>query len=206
MALVGRKPTYRRLCPEDLSRTDNHTLARPGVQPLPYAPEAIEKRDDWQNPDHPCALDAKLIGQVAVELGLNPKTIQYYEAIGLLPVPQRTDAGYRMYTDADIEHLRFIAKAKLIGLTLGEIGAIFKLRSEGELPCGCVLGLLDAKVAALDRQMRALEAFRQELAALRERARQAVHPNARVSGIIEAHQPAWSQEARAGTARARSNR
>ena len=87
------------------------------------------------------------IGQLAAEFGLNPKTIRYYEAIGSLPPPERTDAGYRLYTDADVERLRFIGKAKLIGLSLDEIREIFRLRSNGEPPCGCVLSMLDQKVA-----------------------------------------------------------
>ncbi len=145
------------------------------------------------------------IGQLAAELGLNPKTIRYYEAIGLLPVPQRTDAGYRLYTNADIERLRFIGKAKMIGLTLDEIRAIFKLRSDGEPPCGCVLSLLDDKVAGVDIQLRTLEAFRQELVALRERATQHIHTDALICGIIEAHQPAQSPEASTAAAELRND-
>jgi len=41
------------------------------------------------------------IGELAAELGLNPKSIRYYEAIGLLPTPARTEAGYRLYGDAE---------------------------------------------------------------------------------------------------------
>ena len=120
------------------------------------------------------------IGQLAAEFGLNPKTIRYYEAIGLLPPPERTDAGYRLYTDADVERLRFIGKAKLIGLSLDEIREIFRLRSNGEPPCGCVLSMLDQKVAAMDAQLCALEAFRQELVALREQATRYVHADATI--------------------------
>ena len=61
------------------------------------------------------------IGQLANEVGLNPKTLRYYEQIGLLPAPQRSPSGYRLYTAADRERLDFIAKAKAIGLTLEEI-------------------------------------------------------------------------------------
>ena len=129
------------------------------------------------------------IGQLAVEVGLNPRTIRYYEAIGLLPVPQRTDAGYRLYSDADVERLRFIGKAKLVGLSLDEIGEIFKRRSDGELPCARVLDMLDQKVAAVDAQLRALEVFRQELVALRQQAIPHGCADTIICGIIEAHEP-----------------
>ncbi len=129
------------------------------------------------------------IGELAAELGLNPRTIRYYEAIGLLPAPRRTPAGYRLYDAADRERLRFITKAKAIGLTLEEIGEILALRREGQPPCEHVLALVDRKLAAVDRQMRALAEFRQALVALREGAAEARTAEACVCGIIERHEP-----------------
>ena len=38
-----------------------------------------------------------LIGKLATRLGLNPRTLRYYEAVGLLPAPSRTLCGYRVY-------------------------------------------------------------------------------------------------------------
>ncbi|MDP8900894.1 MAG: heavy metal-responsive transcriptional regulator [Actinomycetota bacterium] len=100
------------------------------------------------------------IGELAGELGLNPKTIRYYEAIGLLPAPARTATGYRLYGTADRERLRFIGKAKAIGLTLAEIGEVLTLRDDGTCPCPHVLGLLDRKLAAVDAQLRLLSDVR----------------------------------------------
>jgi DNA-binding transcriptional MerR regulator len=75
------------------------------------------------------------IGELATVLGLNPKTIRYYEDIGLLPKPQRTVSGYRLYEAADVERLSFIGKAKAIGLTLEEIREISDARPDGQRPC-----------------------------------------------------------------------
>ncbi|MBI2760685.1 MAG: heavy metal-responsive transcriptional regulator [Chloroflexi bacterium] len=100
------------------------------------------------------------IGELAAELGLNPKTIRYYESIGLLPVPPRTEAGYRLYGAADRDRLRFIRKARAIGLTLDEIGQVLALRGEGRRPCEHVVTLLDAKLSAVDEHLRALGDFR----------------------------------------------
>ncbi len=141
------------------------------------------------------------IGELAAELGLNPKTIRYYEAIGLLPAPQRTPAGYRLYAAADRERLRFIIKAKAIGLALEEIGEILALRREGAQPCAHVRTLLDRKLAAVDRQMRALAEFRQVLAALREGAAETTaRADAGICGIIERHEPADQRERAASAA------
>ena len=146
------------------------------------------------------------IGELAAELGLNPKTIRYYEEIGLLPAPRRSPAGYRLYDDADRERLRFIGKAKAIGFTLEEIGEILALRRTGEQPCGHVVELLDHKLAAVDRQLRALMDFRQDLVALRGEAAKTRRADADVCWIIEQHEPAHSAESLSGMLPAASHR
>lgn len=129
------------------------------------------------------------IGELAAELGLNPKTIRYYEQIGLLPAQGRTAAGYRLFGPTDRDRLRFIAKAKTIGLSLKEIGDILALRRGGERPCEHVLELLDQKLLDVDAQVRALRDFRQELVAMREEAAATAAADACVCGIIEQHVP-----------------
>ncbi len=127
------------------------------------------------------------IGELAATLGLNPKTIRYYEDIGLLPTPERTSAGYRLYGPADHDRLEFIVKARAIGFTLDEIGEILALRQGGQKPCEHVVALLDRKVAAIDEQLRALTDVRQEFVRLRQEAAESVRLDARVCGIIEHH-------------------
>lgn len=127
------------------------------------------------------------IGELAAELAINPKTIRYYEEIGLLPPAKRGENGYRLYDDADRERLRFIGKAKTVGLTLEEIGKILALRRNGAQPCEHVLGLLDNKLTAVEEQLRTLSDFREELLTLREEARKTRHSDACVCGIIEQH-------------------
>ncbi len=129
------------------------------------------------------------IGELAVEFGLNPKTIRYYEEINLLPPPQRTPTGYRFYDEGDRERLRFIGKAKALGLTLEEIGEILGLREDGEAPCERVVAIVDRKLAAVDERLRVLTEFRQELLGLRDEATRAMTADAQVCRIIEGHAP-----------------
>ncbi|MGH2398384.1 MAG: heavy metal-responsive transcriptional regulator [bacterium] len=131
------------------------------------------------------------IGELAAEFGLNPKTIRYYEEIGLLPHPERTEVGYRLYSDSDRDQLRFITKAKAIGLTLTEIAEILAVRKQGDQPCDQVVELLDRKVAAVDRELRLLADFRRELVTLREEAAENRAGEACVCGIIEHHNTAF---------------
>ena len=129
------------------------------------------------------------IGELATEFGIIPKTIRYYEEIGLLPPPERSPAGYRLYSAADGERLRFIAKAKAIGFTLREIGQILSLRDSGTEPCPHLGQLLDRKLAAVDVQLRLLGELRAEFQALK--AETAVTPcsSASICGPIELHKP-----------------
>ena len=61
------------------------------------------------------------IAEVAQRSGFTPATLRYYENIGLLTPPSRTDAGYRLYDETSLERLRFIARAKQLGCSLDEI-------------------------------------------------------------------------------------
>lgn len=129
------------------------------------------------------------IGQLAAEFGLNPKTIRYYEELQLLAPAVRTPSGYRLYTSAEHDILRFILKAKASGLTLAEIGEILALRRSGQEPCPHVRTVLDRKIAAVEAQLRDLAAFRAELLALREAPPADATGDGTVCGIIERTMP-----------------
>lgn len=129
------------------------------------------------------------IGALAADLNLNPKTIRYYEQIGLLPEPRRTPSGYRLYGAADRDRLTFIAKAKAVGLTLDQIRQIITLRGSGTCPCHHVLNLIDHNIAAIDAQLHALAALRQELSAIKEATPSRPPEDSAVCGIIEHFQP-----------------
>jgi len=87
------------------------------------------------------------IGELAGRIGVNPKTVRYYEGIGLLPAPEREPSGYRDYDDQDVDRLRFIRTAQRLGLSLSEISEILAFRRRSERPCGYVLEVLDRQVA-----------------------------------------------------------
>ena len=82
------------------------------------------------------------IGEVAHETDVPIKTIRYYEEVGVLPVPDRSPSGYRIY-DADIiDRLQFIRASQSVGFTLSEIREIVDFRDRGDAPCAHVLSLL----------------------------------------------------------------
>ena len=61
------------------------------------------------------------INEAAARSGFSAATLRYYEEIGLLPAPQRTAAGYRVYDEQTLDRLAFIMRAKQLGCTLEEI-------------------------------------------------------------------------------------
>lgn len=66
------------------------------------------------------------IGEVAAEVGLSLRTIRYYEEIGLVSPSGRTDGGFRLYTDADVERLGLVKRLKPVGLSLETIGELLE--------------------------------------------------------------------------------
>lgn len=108
------------------------------------------------------------IGQLADQLGLNPKTIRYYESIGLLADPGRTPSGYRIYSDDDLERLTFIKTAQRLGITLDEIREILALRDHNQRPCDYVRDVLHRQVDDIDERIAELRALRRQLVHLDE--------------------------------------
>lgn len=110
------------------------------------------------------------IGALAEQLGLNPKTIRYYEGIGLLPEPRRTESGYRDYDESTVELVTFIKTAQRLGISLDAIREIVALRDRGEQPCTYVRDVLRREVAEIDERIAELGRLRDQLVALDEEA------------------------------------
>ena len=116
------------------------------------------------------AVPAELrIGELAQRLGLNPRTLRYYEQVGVLPQPERSSGGYRVYGQDDEARLRFIRTAQRLGLSLGEIREVLAFRDRNERPCAHVAQLIAQRVDTVDRQLRELRALKRELTALQRR-------------------------------------
>lgn len=138
---------------------------------------------------------AYLIGEVAAELGINPKTIRYYESLGLLPPPKRTASRYRLYETPDLDRLRFIQRAKAVGLTLQQIARIVKIREGGTPPCDHVKRMLEQRITEIEEQMRSLRGMKRELERCAEMMRTMPIGTGVVCGHIE-HLPAMPSKAK----------
>ena len=128
------------------------------------------------------------VGELAKLTGLTAKTIRYYELLKLIPEPRRTETGYRLYSETDVQRLEFIKKAKQIGLSLEDIRDILTLHDTNQPPCVHVLALIDQKLAYLDALLGALQEFREDLSRLRHESVQrldSLPEGAEICGLVE---------------------
>ncbi|HUZ73784.1 MAG TPA: Cu(I)-responsive transcriptional regulator [Stellaceae bacterium] len=109
------------------------------------------------------------IGEAASRSGMPPKTIRFYEEIGLIAPAERLDNGYRAYDETDVHTLRFIHRARSLGFTLEDIRALLSLYRDRRRASREVKRLALQHVAALDRKIAELTAVRNAIAELAER-------------------------------------
>ncbi len=103
------------------------------------------------------------IGEAAARAGVSCDTLRYYERQGLLPRAPRTSSGYRDYSDALVDRVRFARNALRFGFSVKQIARFLKSREAGRPPCREVRAAADELRAAMDRQIEELTAARAEL-------------------------------------------
>lgn len=111
------------------------------------------------------------IAEVCERTGLSPRTIRYYEEIGLLPGVRRKASGRRVYGPDEVERLGFIHRLKTLGLSLAEIGELNAVYAIGGSTAAMLdrLGdLLTVHLEDVDQRIESLVDLRSELARYRE--------------------------------------
>jgi DNA-binding transcriptional MerR regulator len=105
------------------------------------------------------------IGEVSKRSGIGIEALRFYERMGLLGRPARTNSGYRLYDQEVIERLSFIKKAQVLGLTLSEIAQIISEKAAGQSPCTHVREIVRKRLQELDERMAEMRRYRRELGA-----------------------------------------
>lgn len=108
--------------------------------------------------------DAIMVGTLARLAGVQIDTLRYYERRRILPAPARNAAGYRTFTQADVNRVRFIKQAQALGFTLAEIESLLILRtSRSGKKCATVRARAQAKAQDIDQKIQALRAMKKAL-------------------------------------------
>jgi DNA-binding transcriptional MerR regulator len=103
------------------------------------------------------------IGAAAKLTGIKVPTIRYYESIGLLAEPTRTQARRRVYDGAAISRLKFIRHARELGFEIEQIRRLLELAGEPQRSCGEVDRIAKAHLADIDSRIARLTALREEM-------------------------------------------
>ena len=94
------------------------------------------------------------IGSLAEAAGVGVETVRFYQRSGLLAEPERPASGYREYSPADVQRIRFIKRAQTLGFTLDDVAGL--LRLDGPQTCNRTFHLAKKKLKLVEEKIAAL--------------------------------------------------
>jgi DNA-binding transcriptional MerR regulator len=126
------------------------------------------------------------VTEVCRATGLSSRTLRYYEELGLLPDVRRRAGGRRVYSDAELERLRFIGRLKALGLSLAEIqelNAVYAIGHSTQQMLRSLDALLDSHLAEIEERSKSLDRLRSEIGSYREHVRARASELERQEGV-----------------------
>ncbi|WP_201715551.1 mercury resistance transcriptional regulator MerR1 [Rossellomorea arthrocnemi] len=109
------------------------------------------------------------IGELAEKCSVNKETIRYYERLGLILKPDRTENGYRMYSEQTIDRLSFIKRMQELGFTLYEIDKLLGVVDRDETKCRDMYDFTILKIEDIQCKIEDLKRIERILVDLKER-------------------------------------
>lgn len=103
------------------------------------------------------------IGEAARQSGVKVPTVRYYEQIGLLPAPPRSEGNRRMYDADDLPRLAFIRHARELGFEIDAIRALLELQDRPDQSCAMADEIARARLLEVERRIASLTALKAEL-------------------------------------------
>ena len=126
------------------------------------------------------------IGRAATRSGVPPKTIRFYEEAGIITPAARRENRYRAYSEADVQTLRFVHRARALGFSLKEVADLLALYRDPHRASKNVKELALRHVADLDRKIAELTQIRNTIADLAERCRGDHRPDCPILDDLDA--------------------
>lgn len=127
------------------------------------------------------------IGDASRACGVKVPTIRYYEQIGLLPAPPRTESNRRTFDSADLRRLAFVRHARELGFEIEAIRTLLTLQDDPNQPCGTADTIARARLADVEHRIESLTALKAELGVMIESCRHGKVANCRVIEILADH-------------------
>jgi len=127
------------------------------------------------------------IGTLARRTGTKVQTIRYYEQIGLMPEPGRTEGGQRRYGEGDLDRLAFIRHARQLGFPLEAIRELLDLSDHPTRPCAEADAIAARQLREVERKMARLQALQNELSRMVEECRGGAAARCRVLEVLKDH-------------------
>ncbi|GHE03986.1 MerR family transcriptional regulator [Defluviimonas sp. 20V17] len=103
------------------------------------------------------------IGTLSRKTGTKVQTIRYYEQIGLLPAPGRTEGGQRRYMVADLDRLAFVRHARQLGFSLDAIRELLELSDHPNQSCAEADSIAQRQLKQVEQKLKRLQALKKEL-------------------------------------------
>ena len=125
------------------------------------------------------------IGTVAERSGVPPKSIRYYESIGLIHPAERRPNGYRSYSPHDMRTLAFIKRARSLGFSVEEVRDLLDLWRDRSRKSSAVKAMAAHHIEALERKIEELQSMRKALAELVKRCRGDSRPDCPILDDLE---------------------
>ncbi|MGL3822238.1 MerR family transcriptional regulator [Sphingopyxis sp. R3-92] len=123
------------------------------------------------------------IGELAQATATRAETIRFYEKIGMLPAPARTEGNYRNYDKSHLARLFFIRRARNLGFTIEQIRTLLGLADDKDMTCDAVDAIARDHLAEVERKIADLDVLRRELEQMIAQCRQG---SVAECGIMEA--------------------
>lgn len=108
-------------------------------------------------------MDAIPIGALSEATGVKVPTIRFYEQIGLLPAPLRTQSNRRSYGEPHLQRLRFIRHARDLGFSVDDIRELLAMTAQPQASCDRADSIARRHLAEVERRIAQLQSLRSEL-------------------------------------------
>ena len=131
-------------------------------------------------------------GELAKRTDCNIETVRFYERIGVMPEPMRTEGGRRQYTQEHVDRLSFIRRSRELGFSLNEVRDLLRFVDEGDLTCADVKAMTMAHLADVQRKIADLKTLERVLKQIASKCDDDHVPDCPIIEALIARSRSWS--------------